>query len=199
MTNLIAAAVAPLKEIQMDHAAERVLARCEKVFAELAAVNWDMSAYLGKRPCFSNQYPLYKEWKAKESFVSMITNRGEGWPVWPVSPGVNTVDVLPVVRNDAKVAEMVQNARAIAEASYEAYVAKMIAKIGDVTEASMRTTSHVWGYSVLEVTTAAGERQMWTTQQIVNCSVHGKLFNQWPSRLAASKASQRKAMRTLGA
>jgi hypothetical protein len=196
MTNLIAAAVAPLKEIQMDYAASRVLARCEKVFAELAAVNWDVSAYLGVQPNFSNQYPAYKEWKAKQSFVSMITNRGEGWPV---SQRVNTIYVLPVVRNDAKVEEMVQNARAMAAASYEAYVAKMIAKIGDVTEASMCTSSHVWGYSVLEVTTVAGERQVWTTQQIVNCSVHGKLFNQWPSRLAASKASQKKAMKALAA
>jgi hypothetical protein len=42
------------------------------------------------------------------------------------------------------------------------------------------------------VTTQEGEDQVWRTQMIVNVSVLGKLFNQWPTRqVGKQKTTQR--------
>ena len=40
----------------------------------------------------------------------------------------------------------------------------------------------MWGYSVLTVTKEDGSVERWKTQQIMNISVLGLLFAQWPSR-----------------
>lgn len=188
MTNLIAAAVAPLKPIQMDRAEQMVRRSYEVVAEDIAKGDGTMKGTIAA---------IAAEYEAK------------GWKYWPDSQKADMRRISQFFRTDyatGKLVEqttalhwLVKQARQAASDSYDAYVAKMIAKIGDVTEATMQTSSNVWGYSVLEVTTVAGERQIWTTQQIVNRSVHGKLFNQWPSRLAASKASQKKAMKALAA
>jgi hypothetical protein len=80
------------------------------------------------------------------------------------------------------VERFVKIARDEAAVEYDAFVLKLISKVGDVTAAEL-AGSHVWGHSVLTVVTAAGETQRWKTQMIVNVSVHGKLFNQFPTRM----------------
>lgn len=77
--------------------------------------------------------------------------------------------------------KFVQDARDNAAAQYDAFVAKLNEKIGPVTRASLQG-NHVWGYSNLTVVTAAGETQVWRTQQILNVSKLGKVFNQYPTR-----------------
>ncbi len=62
------------------------------------------------------------------------------------------------------------------------FICKLVAKVGEVTEASI-AGNHIWGESYLTVTTIAGAKQTWKTQQIVNVSVLGNYFNQWPTRL----------------
>ncbi len=64
---------------------------------------------------------------------------------------------------------------------YDAFVRKLVAKIGDTTDAYL-IGNHVWGYSTLIVTKPGGEKQAWKTQQITNHSKLGKPFLQWPSR-----------------
>jgi hypothetical protein len=51
----------------------------------------------------------------------------------------------------------------------------------DHADASI-TGTHIWGHSVLTVTLPNGTVERWKTQQIVNQSKLGLLFNQWPSR-----------------
>ena len=68
-----------------------------------------------------------------------------------------------------------------AEFEYDKFVTKMVRKIGDIKTASL-FGEHIWGYSILTVTFEDNRQEKWRTQQIVNVSKLGKLFNQWPSR-----------------
>lgn len=71
-------------------------------------------------------------------------------------------------------------------AEYDAFVQKLVKKIGEVKEAKLEG-NHVWGYSLLNVITESGEKQIWKTNQIINVSKYGKLFNQWPTRKVKGK------------
>lgn len=90
-------------------------------------------------------------------------------------------DLYKGLRSEAGQAKFVLDARANAAAQYDAFVAKLNAKIGPVTSAKL-TGNHVWDFSNLEVVTEAGETQVWRTQTIINVSKLGKVFNQFPTR-----------------
>jgi hypothetical protein len=81
-----------------------------------------------------------------------------------------------------RVERYVNEERERAAIQYDAYVAKLVHKIGPV-QSAMLTGGHVWSYSFLHVVTDAGLEQTWKTQQIINVSCLGRLFNQWPTRL----------------
>lgn len=68
-----------------------------------------------------------------------------------------------------------------AEVSYKKYIAKLATKIGKEV-LSAKIEGRMWEYSLLTVQTAEGT-EVWKTQCILNESVLGKLFNQWPTRL----------------
>lgn len=68
------------------------------------------------------------------------------------------------------------------EQSFDAFVAKLDIKVGAHAAASL-VAGTTWSYSILRVTLADGTVQNWKTQRITNCSVLGKLFHQWPTRL----------------
>ncbi len=80
------------------------------------------------------------------------------------------------------VAKFVKDAKQDATIQYEAYVAKLVAKIGPVTAATLSDTQAIWFWSFLTVTTAAGQQQIWKTQCITNVSKLGKVFNQFPTQ-----------------
>jgi hypothetical protein len=96
----------------------------------------------------------------------------------PVGAGVQAVMRQPSQeKKDAYAAECKSNAIA----SYEAWVAKIIQKIGKpVVKATMN--GNPWNGSTIAVTCNDGEEQVWHTQMIINRSVYNKLFNQFPTR-----------------
>ncbi len=67
-----------------------------------------------------------------------------------------------------------------AYAAFDGYMAKLAIKITEKIE-SAELVGSLWNGSNLRVRTAAGE-QVWHTHCIINRSVYGKLFNQWPTR-----------------
>ena len=79
-----------------------------------------------------------------------------------------------------KVERFVRDAREGASASFDAYAEKLAGKVGTVRSASICGAT-LWHGSTLTVETEEGT-QRWRTTQIVNVSVLGKLFNQWPTR-----------------
>ena len=75
----------------------------------------------------------------------------------------------------------VEEAGRYAEASFDAWVEKMVQKIGETT-VSAKMTGSAWTGSTLTVVTESGNTQIWNTKIIINQSKYGKLFNQFPSR-----------------
>jgi adenosyl cobinamide kinase/adenosyl cobinamide phosphate guanylyltransferase len=64
------------------------------------------------------------------------------------------------------------------------YAQQLAGKIGKEAVRAV-TNGNIWDYAYLTVTCADGEVQSWRTNCILNCSVYGKLFNQWPTRRTA--------------
>ena len=69
-----------------------------------------------------------------------------------------------------------------AEASYDAFVCKLVHKVGDCTSAEL-DGNRTWSSSIMTVIKPDGSVQRWKTKMIVNRSVLGKFFNQFPTRL----------------
>lgn len=98
----------------------------------------------------------------------------------------NGRDPLIVVMDDAKMKKFIDLREEEAAKQYDAYVAKLVKKIGDVVWAELHG-NHVWAHSILEVGLESGETQQWQTQTILNRSVYGRLFYQWPTRKLKKK------------
>ena len=170
--NPIESAVAPLKSQAIERAEKEATALVARIATNLAKAGWDLKI-VAPSPNGNMPRAEYVRARAKLDLYSSL---------------VTSVDIYrPInqphtVRLDGKkVALFIDKSKKNAAAQYDAFVTKLVAKIGDVTHAHL-TGSHVWGYSVLSVTKPDGLIENWKTQQIVNVSVLGKFFNQWPSR-----------------
>jgi len=174
MTNLIAEAVAPLKDVAVARAAKCAAETIEKVREDLAAANWDVEA-VAPYPSSRLGRADYRQGVAKYDFYRSLANgRPDQGCRRPGDPYLVDMSVGNCER-------FIEEAKRDAAAQYEEYVAKLISKVGEVTEAKLIGTS-VWFKSELDVMTAAGEFQTWRTKMIVNVSCLGKVFNQWPTR-----------------
>lgn len=99
-----------------------------------------------------------------------------------VKPGSYGMHEPLIVRVATKLARRyVQDAKENAAAQYDAFVAKLNKKIGEVSTARLEG-NHVWSFSYLFIEKASGEKQIWKTQMIINQSKYGLLFNQFPTR-----------------
>lgn len=83
-------------------------------------------------------------------------------------------------------------AERMASHQFEAYVFKLTVKIGPTISAELVVDPNeqgrsLWSHSILTVVTKAGLTQVWYTKMIVNRSVYGKIFFQWPTRLKKEK------------
>jgi hypothetical protein len=68
-----------------------------------------------------------------------------------------------------------------ANALFDAFLLKMAGKIGPACTAA-RLDGIIWDGCTVTATLADGSSQVWTTKCILNQSIYGKLFNQWPTR-----------------
>lgn len=173
--NPVALAVLPLKNEAIVRARQNAEAVVVKVTNELTAANGDMSlvAPLPDGRSMRNDYFIAQGYR---SLVSSLVVRDSSKPYRMLHK-----DPDFVVVEATKVAKFIQNAEETAAEQYEAFVSKLVSKVGTVVEATLEG-SHVWGYSKLFVTKENGTKETWTTHQIVNVSKLGKLFNQWPTR-----------------
>jgi hypothetical protein len=90
-------------------------------------------------------------------------------------------DPLIVVMDPEGVERFVQRQEETAALYYDAFIVKMVAKVGEATEAAIEG-SHVWSHSFLTVTLKDGTVERWKTQEITNYSKYGLAYPQWPSR-----------------
>jgi hypothetical protein len=172
MTTPIAVAVEPLRASAVQRAAEYAEEYIAGVMANLARNGWDLNQAFPSPRIGMDRF-AYAVASMQRANASRLTS----WTKVSLRHGEPCI----VVRSDKGCAKFVQDAKDDADASYTAFIAKLEAKVGEHQRATLEG-NHVWGYSVLTALTADGE-QRWKTQQIVNISKLGKVFNQWPTRL----------------
>ena len=170
----VAVAVRPLRDSATDAAAEYARGVVEKVKADLAAANWDINvaAPYPKSTLGRNEYVRLKNrYHLFQRLTKSASDRGYRMHGEPDTRKMDKVEI------EAFVTEC-QNEAGF---NYDAFVIKLVKKIGEVAKAEL-TGNGVWQYSILTVTKADGTVENWKTQQIINTSSLGLMFNQWPTR-----------------
>lgn len=160
------------KEAYIEVAKKAATERVDMLLRSLEKANWDINTLLPTRGYSKNTRVGY------EIFLSGNIYRGLTSPV-----GKADAWGKPEIRMRSKPAEekFIKNAVDGAAASYDEFVAKMVEKIGKPVVTSS-FTGDPWTGSTLRVRCSDGEEQVWNTRMIVNYSVYGKAFNQFPSR-----------------
>ena len=172
MTHPVETAVSPLKAEALARAEKDALDLIHRLIAQLEEKGWDLDK-VAPRPNGQMSREQYQTMAHRHSLFERVTT-------W-VKPTFRLNEPNLRKRSPENEAQFVADAVTLAGQQYDAFVAKLIGKVGDCDSATL-TGSHVWGYSILTV--VKGERiERWQTQQIVNQSKLGTLFNQWPSRL----------------
>lgn len=174
----IAKAVAPIKEDAIARAEKDAREYSAKLIKQIEEAGNDLNKVAPYPRSTNVSREQYRNAMNRHNlYVSITTARKDNVQRhWSDATTPYYVDACP-----AKIEVFVETAKITAAEQYDAFVHKLVKKVGETTEASL-TGNHVWGYSVLHVTLPSGEKQKWQTQQIVNCSVYGLLFNQWPTR-----------------
>jgi hypothetical protein len=170
--NPIEQAVAPLKDAAVDRARKEATDLIERILKKLEENGWDLNLVApNPRGTLSRQdYIRAKSIRDLYQSVTTYTKSSRR----PDEPDIRARSV------DAE-NRFIQESVKDAAFQYDLFVAKLVKKIGPVQSAELEG-NHVWGYSILTVVLTSGEVQRWKTQQIVNVSSLGKLFNQWPTR-----------------
>jgi hypothetical protein len=167
----VALAVEPFRAEAIERTKQFAAETVEKVRNELEAAGNDLNkcAPFPSSKMYGYQYHTAN---AKYRLFHSVCKSREACSR-PNQP--NLADVSP-----ERVERFIQDAAERAAIDYDAFIVKLCGKIGRCDSAEING-SHVWGYSLLTV--AKGETiEVWKTQQIVNTSKLGKVFNQWPSR-----------------
>lgn len=177
MSNPIETAVMPLKMDAVARAEEESKKIIENVRKDLEEHGNDLQLAapyprawgMGKEEYMMkiNKYKLY----------SMLVTHKQG------SRKMNDPDFVELCPQ--RIERYIEMNKENAATQYDAFVAKLVSKIGEVQDAELNG-NHVWGYSILTVTKTDGDlmktQERWKTQQIVNRSKNNLLFNQWPTR-----------------
>lgn len=170
--NPIETAVLPLKAAAIERARARAVEIIETMREQLAAVDFD----LNKAAPYPNSgigRPAYQAAMSRRQMFQRVFR--------PTQCSRKMSDPDTVYLNEECRDLFIQHAGENAAFEYDAFVAKLNAKIGEVVAAELEG-NHVWGHSILRVTKADGSKENWKTQMIINVSKLGKLFNQFPTR-----------------
>lgn len=170
--NPIEAAVFPLKEDAIKRARKYAEDYIMSVIADMEKGGWDLNV-VAPRPEATMSRRQYRPLMQRHNIYARLTKAT--WSTKrPKDP--DTRARCPEYEN-----EFIDEAGESAAVQYDMFVAKLVEKIGTCYGAKL-DGSHVWGYSVLTVWKDNAPTERWKTQQIVNVSKLGKVFNQWPTR-----------------
>lgn len=169
------AATHAYREAYVARAEELYMERLVSMRSKLAAAGMDLDIVapyprsdVGRRDyrtaiAIRNAYSHY--------FVADTKGRGYRMPKDPY---------IVIEKPDAE-AKCRAEARQDANACFDSYLFKLAGKIAKpIKQATYR--GHLWDGSELSVVCEDDETQVWKTRCIINVSVYGKLFNQWPTR-----------------
>lgn len=168
-TDVVYQAVLPLKVAAQDRAEQSLRKAFANATKLLARAEFKMSV-VAPEPTAKYGTPEYDVAVSRRVFFASFTN--------PVSYGSDTVEV-----DLERIEEKVAMERVMAGISFDRFVNKLNLKINDTTITATLSGSP-WTGSTLVVETKNKGMQVWYTKVIVNCSKLGKVFNQFPTRLA---------------
>lgn len=149
---------------------------------QLAAQGWDGGKV----------FP-YRDRRGQPDPTHVVSPHPHFWHCFAHAPrGGEGVASFLLIREDVQ-DYLASEAKRDAESNVAGFCAKMAGKIADAiaeempgaTMTSALAAAHsadTWQDTDLTVTLDNGSRQVWHTQIIVNFSVYGKAFNQWPTR-----------------
>jgi hypothetical protein len=173
-SNPIVQAVAPLKNDAIARAEEEANKMVAHIAKKLEEAGWDLDV--------AAPYPKSAWSVSREQYILQVSkHKLYGSVVKHRASSRRFSDPDFVDMHQPYIDRFIEQAKKDAAFQYDAFVAKLVKKIGETTEATL-TGNHVWGHSILHVILVDGTKQNWKTQQIVNVSKLGKLFNQWPTR-----------------
>lgn len=167
-------AVEPLLSQAEDAAFMSATNIINKVMEDLESHGWDINACAPWPSSVGIRlgHPDYVGMKSKHtlyhSLVQLVSSTYQ-----PGRPEI-------VKRDPDRQKRFIDEARRNAAFQYEAFIIKLENKIGGHSDAILKG-SHIWDYSILEVTTPEGI-EYWKTHTIINVSKLGKIFNQYPTR-----------------
>jgi len=170
--NHIANAVAPIKQASIDAAVEATKEMIARFTAELEKANWDLNLAFPRPNGFGSR-SAYMQKKAARDFAFSL--------VRTVDPSYRPNQPVFVRVCEENIARVLTTAAKDAAAQYEAYVNKLVEKVGECDSAEMGYNNGVWFDSNL-VVVKGDTKEVWNTKCIINRSVHGKVFNQFPTR-----------------
>jgi len=173
--NPIEKAVLPLKKDAIARAKETAEQMIERIRSDLDEAGGDINK-AAPYPKSSDYGMVYAAKRSRYNDFHAVTKTHPDH-----RPSYRFDEPKFVVIDEEKVVRFIEQYMEWAAADYDAFVVKLVKKIGEVKKAKLHG-NHVWGYSTLVVTKPDGEVQAWKTQQIVNRSKLGKPFNQWPTR-----------------
>lgn len=171
-------AVHPLKAEAVEQAEKNCREDLAKIRAKLEAAGWDLNVVAPRPATFGPgavSHDEYKRVAARRSRYTGVTRSVDANRSFH-----GTTDIVEMV--DELCERRVQNWREAAAFSYDAFICKLVSKIGACETAEL-AGNHVWSNSVLTVTKAGDILEKWHTQEITNVSVLGLYFPQWPTRL----------------
>lgn len=176
MIHPVIKAIEPLRADAQDAAEAAFRGNVQRVLDLLAQADWNLNV-VAPRARSTMTRANYMRAQAWRSTVEGITQSDEARAT-PFESNYRLPDPERVER-------LVQGVREDAASAFDAFGAKLVAKVGeDVTGASIEARNGVWVESTLTV--LKGEVvERWRTKRIINCSVLGKLFHQWPTRQVA--------------
>lgn len=172
MNHPVAAAVLPLRTEAIERAEADARDHVARLVGALEAAGWNLDA-VAPRPNSLRD--------SREKYLSAQRRRGQFSAVTTFVAATSRYGEPELrARCPEREARFIEAAKEAAGVQYDAFVAKLVEKVG-ACDAAAISGSHVWGHSILTVT-KGDQVEKWKTQQIVNVSKLGTLFNQWPSR-----------------
>jgi hypothetical protein len=170
-------ALHPQKHEAVEYARQEAQRVIDRVTKELEAAGWDVDVAAPYPNSLRDGREAYKQKRAKYGLFRSLTERAEK------DAGYRPHGAPAIVKLSEDGCErFILNSAADAALQYDAFICKLVSKVGDIVDASI-DGNHIWSYSFLTVTKADGSKQVWKTQQIRNYSVLGTPYLQWPTRL----------------
>lgn len=173
--SVVGIAVHALKLDAIAAARKEAEAVIERVMADLEKHGMDLELAAPYGDSFRDGREQYRAKVAKHNLYASLT-RGT-----KASRSMRDPDIR--VRSQEGIDRFIDMSEKDAALQYDAFICKMVNKIGDGAVSAELEGNHVWGYSHLFVTMDDGTVQKWRTQQITNYSVYGRPYPQWPSRI----------------